>query len=92
MCEADGHTIKRTPPIRNDRVDPTGVTYVGEGGLGVSQRTPKIEERWWLQSPGKAGKGHHVIVLDFQPEQLDYRVVLLDGQKVFDRHTLTPRN
>jgi len=89
-CEADGHNIKRTPPIRDEEVDPTGITYIGEGGLGVGQRTPKIEDRWWLQAPGKAGRGHHVHLLSMDAEHLDIRVLLLNGE-TFDHHTLTPR-
>ena len=47
-CEADGHVIKRTAPIRDMKIDPAGVVYIGEGGLGVGQRTPKTH-RWYLQ-------------------------------------------
>jgi len=42
-CEADGHDIKRTVPIRNGRQDASGVVYIGEGGLGVGQRTADSE-------------------------------------------------
>jgi hypothetical protein len=90
VCEGDGHNIKRTPPIRNQRIDPTGVVYIGEGGLGVGQRTPK-EGRWYLEGPqAKTGVGHHVQVLTFDREQLTYRVVMLDGE-VFDEHKLLAR-
>ncbi|MEZ6087213.1 MAG: fibronectin type III domain-containing protein [Pirellulaceae bacterium] len=78
VCEADGHNIKRTVPIRNGRHDPTGVVYIGEGGLGVPQRTPK-KDRWYLQSPGMADKGSHVFVLTFTDEALLGKCVLLDG-------------
>ena len=76
--EADGHCIKRTVPIRNGQHDSTGVVYVGEGGLGVKQRLPK-STRWFLQSPGMSDAGHHVQLVSFQPEELEYRVILLDG-------------
>jgi hypothetical protein len=88
-CEADGHNIKRTPPIRDNKVDPTGVTYIGEGGFGVKQRSPDMS-RWFLQPPGKAGQGHHVQLLDFHPDRLEYRVILLSG-RVFDEHVLPVR-
>ncbi len=89
-CEGDGHNIKRTPPIREKRIDPTGVVYIGEGGLGVGQRTPK-EGLWYLQEPeAKFGVGHHVQVLTFEREELTYRVVLLGGE-VFDEHKLLAR-
>lgn len=90
VCEGDGHVIKRTPPIRDHRVDPTGVVYVGEGGLGVEQRTPKAG-RWYLQEPqAKFGSEHHVQLLTFNREKLTYRVVLLGGE-VFDEHELSVR-
>ena len=91
VCEGDGHNIKRTPPIRDQRIDPTGVVYIGEGGLGVEQRSPK-EGRWYLQEPhAKLGQGHHVQVLTFDREVLIYRVVLLGGE-VFDEHKLLARS
>lgn len=89
VCEADGHAIKRTVPIRNDRVDPTGVVYIGEGGLGVGQRKPKAD-RWYLQSPGMSGQGHHLQLLSFDEEKLVYRVILLGG-KVFDKYVMHAR-
>lgn len=90
VCEADGHAIKRTPPIRAMKVDPQGVVYIGEGGLGVGQRTPKTK-RWYLQDTAKAcGTGHHVHLLTFRDQQLDVRVVKVGG-KLFDEFTLSPR-
>ena len=85
VCEGDGHNIKRTPPIRDSKIDPTGVVYIGEGGLGVGQRTPK-KDRWYLSSPqAKTGMGHHIQLLTFDREQLAYRVVMLGGE-VFDEY------
>lgn len=90
ICEADGHCIKRTAPIRNHKIDPTGVVYIGEGGLGVGQRTPK-SNRWYLNSPlAKCGRGHHVQLLTFTKERMTYRAILLDGH-VFDEHHYSPR-
>lgn len=91
-CEADGHCIKRTPPIRGSGFDPTGVVYIGEGGLGVGQRTPKAG-RWFLDSPqAKVGRGHHVHLLTFTPDSLTIRVILLEDGKVFDEHTIPARS
>ncbi len=89
-CTADGHAIKRTPPIRKDKVDPTGVVYIGEGGLGVKQRTPK-KDRWYLQPPGKVGRGHHVFVLSFTSSALEIRTILMNGSE-FDRHSIKVRD
>ncbi len=89
VCESDGHTLKRTPPIREDRVDYTGVTYVGEGGLGVPQRTP-VFDRWYLQPPGMATRAHHVQLISFERDFLRYGAVLRDGE-VLDELTIMPR-
>jgi hypothetical protein len=90
VCEADGHCIKRSPPIRDYKIDPTGVVYIGEGGLGVGQRTPK-PGRWYLTGPhAKTGMGHHVQLLTFTADQLTCRVILLGGG-VFDEVVLNPR-
>lgn len=78
VCESDGHTIKRTVPIRNNKHDETGVVYIGEGGLGVPQRTPKTD-RWFLKSPGMADKGNHVFLLTFTPDKLVGKCILENG-------------
>ncbi len=89
VCEADGHVIKRTLPIRNNEHDKTGVVYIGEGGLGVGQRSPK-SDRWYLKSPGMSGRGHHVQLLTFSEKTLDYQCVLLEG-RIADRYSRSPR-
>jgi hypothetical protein len=88
VCESDGHALKRTVPIRNDRYDPTGIVYVGEGGLGVPQRAPI--KQWFLESPGMAKSAHHVQLFSFSPEQLVYEARLMTG-KVDDTYTFHPR-
>ena len=88
--EADGHCMKRTVPIRDGKKDPTGIVYVGEGGLGVGQRKTK-EDRWYLQDGGKAGGAHHVIRIDFTPDDMRVRFVLMDGS-AWDDHTIQSRN
>lgn len=78
VCEADGHVIKRTVPIKQGKMDASGVVYIGEGGLGVGQRTPK-SLRWFLQPPGMAHQGHHVQRLSCLGDRLRYECVLEDG-------------
>jgi acid phosphatase type 7 len=90
VCEADGHNIKRTSPILDNAIHPEGVVYIGEGGLGVGQRTPKTD-RWYLKETAtKNGVGHHVHLITFYPDRLDVRVMLLGG-KTFDNFQLAPR-
>ena len=87
-CESDGHCIKRTIPRRGDKADPTGVVYIGEGGLGGGQRPTKAD-LWDLQG-GVVGSQHHVMRLDFTNEELRIRAILLGGE-VFDDHSLKVR-
>ena len=88
-CESDGHCIKRTVPIRNEQADPTGVTYIGEGGLGVGQYKPD-PERWYLVKDS-VGRGHHNMLLDFKNDSLKISVHKL-GEELFDEHTLKIRS
>ena len=89
VLEADGHTLKRTVPIRHEMADPTGVVYLGEGGLGVPPRKPKMD-RWFIQSPGMAGSTNHVWKLSFSKEALKAEAILLDG-KIADSYLAKPR-
>lgn len=86
VCEGDGHVIKRTVPIRRAKHDESGVVYIGEGGMGVGQRTPK-DVRWFLQPPGMCASGHHVQRLKFTPDRLSYECLVFDGARgeVIDR-------
>jgi len=90
VCESDGHVMKRTVPIRDGKRDETGVVYVGEGGLGVPQRSPK-SGRWFLQPPGFSGVGHHVQLITFDEDRLRCQTVRVDG-KIADDYSRTPRS
>ena len=89
VCENDGHALKRTVPIRDDKQDPTGIVYIGEGGLGVKQRTPEAG-RWYLQSPGLALSAHHVQILSFGPNALVAQAIGMDNE-MLDRYERSPR-
>ena len=96
VMEADGHTIKRTVPIRGGKQDKTGVVYIGEGGLGVKPRTPK-KDRAYLKPPGVASSGHHVQKITFTDKELKVQTILFDISdiekelEVFDTYTRKPR-
>lgn len=90
VCEADGHNIKRTSPILGNKIHPDGVVYIGEGGLGVGQRTPKTD-RWYLKEVAdKNSEGHHVHLLTFTKDHLDVRVIR-EGGETFDNFQIAPR-
>jgi acid phosphatase type 7 len=90
VCESDNHTLKRTVPIRNEKMSEDGIIYIGDGGLGVPQRKPDTK-RWYLQSPGFAKPAHHVHLLDFGKDTLHVRAIGAD-EEVLDDFTLHPRS
>lgn len=90
VFESDGHALKRTVPIRDNQHDSSGVTYVGEGGLGVGQRTPD-RTRWYLEAPGFAESAHHIQKVTVTASTLLYEALDPDGT-VLDQVTLTARN
>ncbi len=90
-CEAHGHCIKRTVPIRGGKQDPTGVVYIGEGALAaVRQPNKRFTEQWYLQPPAKTGTGNHFQLLAFGKDSLAVEVKLMDGS-TFDTHTIPAR-
>ncbi len=72
--ENDGHVFKRTPPILDGKPHPKGVVYMGEGGMGVPQRTPK-KDRWYLQNRGTTQASHHLILLNITREKIQVRTL-----------------
>jgi len=86
--ESDGHTLKRTCAIRGGKPDETGVVYIGEGGLGVKQRTPKAD-RWYFKG-GMTAPTLHVQKLTVTKESLKVESITEDGA-VKDTFTAKPR-
>lgn len=90
VLESHDHALKRTVPIRNGAADmENGVTYIGDGGLGVPQRTPD-PERWWLAEPGFAKSAHHCHLLRIRADELHVTAYGMEGD-VLDDFKLTPR-
>lgn len=91
VFESDGHVLKRTAPIYRNQVDfEKGITYVGEGGLGVKQRSPSKKDAWYFQSPGYAVSAHHAMKLRVTPDKL-YFSVHLEDLSLYDEMEITPR-
>jgi len=83
VTESHDHALKRTLPIREGGPHERGITYIGDGGLGVPQRTPD-PTRWYLQEPGMTQSVHHVHVLEFTQETLRGRAYGMDGEVLDD--------
>lgn len=87
--ESDGHTLKRTAPIRAEVIDPLGTVYVGEGGLGVPQRIPAKADEWYFQGGLTASK-HHVQLLTVSAERMDFDVID-EGALLIDHYEFLPK-
>jgi hypothetical protein len=86
--ESDGHTLKRTCAIRGGKPDATGIVYIGEGGLGVKQRTPDAD-RWYFKG-GVTDSVLHVQKLTISKDSLLVESITHDGE-VRDTFTAKPR-
>ena len=89
VLESDGHCIKRTVPIKNEKHDPSGIVYLGEGGYGAPQRKPK--DLWYLKKPGFASLGDHLMMLEVTPESINYQSISVKGD-VLDKHKFLPKS
>ncbi len=45
--EFHDHVYKRTPLIKNNKVDPYGTMYIGDGGWGTQLKAPKSADTLW---------------------------------------------
>lgn len=86
VMESHDHALKRTLPIRDGGPHEFGITYIGDGGLGVPQRNPD-PSRWYLQAPGITKSAHHVHLLEIDDATLRGRAFGIDGE-VLDDFTL----
>lgn len=79
--ESDGHALKKTVPLLQNKPNPKGIIYIGEGGMGVPQRTPD-PERWYFLNGGHASSNHHVWKLTFQPQVLSVKAFGFDKDTI----------
>ncbi len=88
VFESDGHVLKRTAPIYKESVNhEKGIVYLGEGGMGVSQRDPKRGDKWYFRAPGYAYSMHHLFMLKRSGNKLLVSVEVPNSQKSFDQIT-----
>ncbi len=85
VIESDGHCLKRTLPILNGQIDPEGIVYIGEGGLGAPLREPDMT-RWFMQG-GFGAKEYHVWMIDITYDQMHLSAIGMDGT-VMDEYTI----
>ncbi len=88
VIESDGHCLKRTLPILNGRIDPDGIVYIGEGGLGAPLREPDMS-RWFMQG-GFGAKEYHVWMIHMDQGSIHLSAIGMDGA-LLDAYTISKR-
>jgi hypothetical protein len=77
------HTYKRSYPIKENRIDPQGVLYLGDGGYAVNKpRKPRTSKEAWYIAVSAASRYFLVVTLD--QHQRTYFAVDDRGQR-FDQ-------
>ena len=92
--ENHDHIYKRTFPIRNGQVDPTGVVYLGDGNWGVSSRPigRDHEETAWYLKRAKSQRG--AIIGTIHGAHQHFLMISIDGEVIdeYPRTTHTDLN
>jgi hypothetical protein len=70
--ENHDHVLKRTHPIKGNKVDPTGTVYFGDGSFGRDPRTVDDERRWY-EAMAKAV--FHFWVVDVASDGVTYSAI-----------------
>jgi hypothetical protein len=61
--EHHNHTYKRTHPIKKGKVNPDGVTYLGDGSWGVPPRQVKSPQQAWYLAKSASINSCYIITL-----------------------------
>lgn len=80
--EHHDHTYKRTHPLKNGKIDPVGVLYLGDGAWGPEQpRTPNTPENTWYLA--KTAARRHFILVTVNKKTRQFKAIDPTG-KVID--------
>ncbi len=83
--EHHDHAYKRTHPIREGKIDPAGVVYLGDGSWGVGARQIYQPDAWYFAKT--LGGVQHAIIVTLYPDRQEY--LMIDGEgNVFDELTI----
>lgn len=75
--EHHNHAYKRTFPIKEGRIDPSGVVYMGDGSWGVHARLPK--DLWYL---ARGEKANAVCLVTLTRGKAEVEALCIDGKKI----------
>ena len=80
VFENDHHTLKRTHRIRDGKVDPTGVLYLGDGAWGVKTRDIKERKKKWYLA--NAAKENHLWLITMKGDTVDCQALDENGKEL----------
>ncbi|MBS0653583.1 MAG: metallophosphoesterase family protein [Verrucomicrobia bacterium] len=84
--EHHSHTFKRTHPIKQEKVDPNGVVYFGDGSWGVSPRKVKNADMWYMST---SARENAVFIITLDEHMGAVEALSIDG-KVIDTAVTYP--
>jgi len=76
--EHHDHALKRTHPIKNNRIDQNGVLYIGDGCMGKSPRS--VQSEWYL---AKSKSIEHFWLGKITKDEITLKATGLNGE-IFD--------
>ncbi len=85
--EAHDHAYKRTYPIRDGKIDPTGITYIGDGAWGRGPRSGNSRGEWYIN---KFAEEYHAIITTLHGTHQHFLIVN-DSGEIIDEFPTTPR-
>lgn len=78
--ENHDHAYKRTFPIRNNKVDESGIIFIGDGAWGTAPREiHEAEGSWYLQ---KAASVRNFTILSIKGDELKMLMIDKDGKQI----------
>lgn len=80
--ENDHHLYKRTLPIKNDEIDPTGTLYIGDGSWGVDLRDIPWDKTNKLEYLVRAAKEQHLIRIEILPNRQQFDAYNAKGSRI----------
>lgn len=83
--ENHNHAFKRTHPIKEGKIDPKGVIYLGDGCWGAPARKPK--EHWYLE---KKAKKNNVYLVELRSKKAQIKAIDLLGETL-DEIEIAPK-
>ena len=79
------HAYKRTYPIKEGKIDPDGIVYIGDGAWGATPRIPHTpEERWYL---AKTQAAQHFLVVDITKDVRRVTAIDVPSGKAIDQYS-----